>query len=123
VQWPPRAGELLPNAIGAWCTHTKLTDWVLSEEGHESEWERIFHVTDVDIDLVWNSIFQGVQATPVTAVREKHTGVSCEVLLELRINKRVAFVVTAWHYADAGAAPRLVTAYPKPYNRGNGSYA
>jgi len=61
------------------------------------EWKRIFRVTVEDLDLVWESI-------------------------ELRANERVAFVVTAWHYADADAAPRLVTAYPKPYNRGNGSY-
>jgi len=93
-------------------------DWVLSEDGHGPEWERIFHVTAEDIDLVWSSIFQGVLTAPITAVRKKHTGVSCEV----RINERIAFVITAWHYANANASPRLVTAYPKPYNRGNGSY-
>lgn len=34
-----------------------------------------------------------------------------------------AAVSSAWHYADEGTAPRLVTAYPKPYNRscGNGA--
>jgi len=28
------------------------------------------------------------------------------------LNDRTASVATAWHYADADAAPRLVTAYP-----------
>jgi hypothetical protein len=98
-------------------------DWILSEDGHGPEWKRILHVTVEEIDLVWHSISQGVLTAPITAVRRKHTKVSCEVFLELRMNQRIAFVVTAWHYADAGAAPRLVTAYPKPYNRGNGSYA
>jgi hypothetical protein len=100
----------------------KLTGWILSEDGHGSEWNRIFRVTVDDVDLVWESIAYGVLTAPVTAIRRTSTGIGCEVFFELGINRRVAFVVTAWHYADAGATPRLVTAYPKPYNRGNGSY-
>jgi hypothetical protein len=99
-----------------------LTDWILSEEGHGPEWNRIFRVTAHDLDLVWESIAWGVLTAPVTAIRQPNSGIGCEVLFELKVSRRVAFVVTAWHYADAGAAPRLVTAYPKPYNRGNGSY-
>lgn len=99
-----------------------MTDWILAGDGHGPEWERILRVTADDLDLVWESIALGALRTPVTAIRQPPTGISCEVLLELRINERVAFVVTAWHYADADATPRLITAYPKPYNRGNGSY-
>jgi hypothetical protein len=29
-------------------------------------------------------------------------------------NQRAATVATVWHYFDADAAPRLVTAYPTP---------
>jgi hypothetical protein len=36
---------------------------------------------------------------------------------------RTGTVTTAWHYAKKGAAPRLVTAYPRPYNRGHGGNA
>jgi hypothetical protein len=34
--------------------------------------------------------------------------------MELTIDDRTARVATAWHYADQGAAPRLMTAYPSP---------
>lgn len=39
------------------------------------------------------------------------------------IGERTAPVVSAWHYAEPGAAPRLVTAYPTAYNRAYGSNA
>jgi hypothetical protein len=120
--WPPRIGDPLPRATKAWCAQEKLTDWILSEEGHGPEWNRIFRVTVDDFDLVWDSIAVGVLTAPVTANLQPKTGIGCEVLFELKIKRRIAFVVTAWHYADAAATPRLVTAYPKPYNRGNGSY-
>jgi hypothetical protein len=120
--WPPRIGDPLPRATDAWCAQDKLTDWILSEGGHGPEWNRIFRVTVDDLDLVWESITEGVLTAAITAIRQPNTGIGCEVLFELKVNGRVAFVVTAWHYADANAMPRLVTAYPKPYNRGNGSY-
>lgn len=122
MSWPPRIGDPLPRAEDAWCTQNKLTDWVLSKDGHGSEWKRVFRVTVDDLDLVWESLALGVLTAPVTAIRQPDAGISCEILFELEINARVAFVVTAWHYADADSTPRLVTAYPKPYNRGNGSY-
>lgn len=50
-------------------------------------------------------------------------GVSCGITLELSIGERTAPVVSAWHYAGPGAAPRLVTAYPTAYNRVYGSNA
>lgn len=50
-------------------------------------------------------------------------GVSCGVPFEMTIAERTATVTTAWHFAGEGAAPRLVTAYPRPYNQGHGSNA
>ena len=51
---------------------------------------------------------------PITSVREVDVGVSCEVHVVLTINARTAKVRSAWHYASAEAAPRLVTAFPTP---------
>jgi len=48
-------------------------------------------------------------------------GVTCSVRTELTIGGRTAPMVSAWHYSDAGAAPRLVTAYPTAYNPVYGS--
>jgi hypothetical protein len=50
-------------------------------------------------------------------------GISCGVAVELTIEGRAAAVASAWHYADESAAPRLVTAYPRPYNRAHGNGA
>jgi hypothetical protein len=38
----------------------------------------------------------------------------CEVRFELSVRERDAIAVTVWHLAHDGAAPRLVTAYPRP---------
>ncbi len=48
-------------------------------------------------------------------------GIACGVSVELAIEGRAASVATAWHYTGEGSTPRLVTAYPKPYNRSHGS--
>jgi hypothetical protein len=45
------------------------------------------------------------------------------VVVHLQVGERSARVTSAWHYAAEGAAPRLVTAYPTPYNLGHGSDA
>lgn len=122
MDWPPQIGDPLPRAEAAWCTQDKWTEWILAEAGHGSEWNRVFRVTVENLDLVWESIALGVLTAPVTALRRSRPGFSCEVFFELRVDERVAFVVTAWHYSDVNAKPRLITAYPKPYTRGNGSY-
>jgi hypothetical protein len=57
---------------------------------------------------------------PVTSLRITGYGYSCGVLLHLTLNTRHSDVMTAWHYANESAAPRLVTAYPTTYTRSNG---
>ncbi|HEV7162708.1 MAG TPA: hypothetical protein VGN25_05590 [Solirubrobacteraceae bacterium] len=39
-------------------------------------------------------------------------GLVCGVAFQLTLGARSATVTTSWHYAAAGDAPRLVTAYP-----------
>jgi hypothetical protein len=99
-----------------------LIDWVLGEKGHAGEWRRVFHVEAEDAELVWKSIAKAVLVAPITDLRAKGNAVGYEVLIELTVNDRAAPVITAWHYQDANATPRLVTAYPKPYTRRNGDY-
>jgi hypothetical protein len=100
-----------------------LIDWILAEEGHGTEWKRVFRITKEDTDLIWGLISKAVLTAPVMRVDEKNTGIGCGVFIDLIVNQRISPVVTAWHYANTGSAPRLVTAYPRPYNRGNGRHA
>ncbi len=124
MDWPPKVGEPLPRAAEAWRHRVKLEDWVLAEQGHGREWSRVFRVGLADADLVWHAISAAVLTAPITEVRGEGGGeVGCGVLVDLAIEARIAPVLTAWHYAHEAAAPRLVTAYPKPYNRGHGSHA
>lgn len=59
---------------------------------------------------------------PITEIHGIGIAVSYGVLINVTINRRSAPVLTAWHYADKTAAPRLVTTYPKLYTRRNGNY-
>lgn len=122
VPWPPRIGELLPRAEDAWCTQTKLIDWILAEDGHGDQWRRVFRIEVEDANQIWECIADAVLMTPITEFRGEGIGASYGVLTTLTINGRFAPVLTAWHYAYEDAAPRLVTAYPKPYTRRNGNY-
>jgi hypothetical protein len=122
VQWPPRIGDVLPRAEDAWCTQAKLVDWILAEHGHANQWRRVFHVEAEDADQVWELIAEAVLTAPITALRGDGTRTSYGVLINVTVNDRFAPVLTAWHYEHEGAAPRLVTAYPKPYTRRNGDY-
>jgi hypothetical protein len=120
--WPPKVGELLPRAGDAWCVRGKWVDWILVEHGHASEWRRVFHVDPDEWALAWESIAAAVVGAPIDTIRDSAPdGITCGALVELEINERTAAVRTSWHYADEVAAPRLVTAYPKPYNRGHGN--
>ena len=115
MQWPPKIGDPLPRAAEAWCTRVKLVDWVLGRGGHADEWRRVFQVETADAEFVWEAIASAVPERPIVAVRGKGRTVSYGVLVDLMINDRLAPVLTAWHYEDPSAAPRLVTAYPKFY--------
>lgn len=75
-----------------------------------------------DADLVWESIAKAVLRAPIAQIHGKGITVSYGVVVELAINERLAPALTAWHYEDACAPPRLVTAYPKLYTRRNGNY-
>jgi hypothetical protein len=65
-----------------------------------------------DSERIWQAIADAILDAPVSSVRKVDVGVSCEVRAVLTINARTATVRSAWHYIDAEAAPRLVTAFP-----------
>jgi hypothetical protein len=120
--WPPKVGEVLPQAAEAWCTPEKWERWVLAEHGHGPEWSRVFKIDAEDWERVWGAIAEAALGAGIKTVRNNAPdGITCGVVIELTIEGRTAAVTSSWHYAHEGAAPRLVTAYPRPYNRGHGS--
>ncbi len=112
--WPPKTGEVLPGAADAWCESSKRDGWILAPHGHGPEWAKILHVGLDDVDAIWRAIGSAVVLEPVsdTLDRGEH-GLNCRVDVELTIGERSAPIRTAWHYADAESAPRLVSAYPR----------
>ena len=124
VSWPPKVGDPLPRAGEAWCVEEKWADWILAERGHGPEWSRVFHVDLSQWKRIWEAIAVAVIGASVETVHDTTpNGITCGVTVELTIGDRGAAVRSAWHYADLVAAPRLVTAYPRPYNRGHGNDA
>jgi hypothetical protein len=114
MSWPPQIGDALPRATDAWCEQTKLTRWVLGEEGHGAEWERTMHVAVEDADEVWRALADLAATATVTGLRDLgRYGFNCEVDGQLTIGERSATFRTIWHYATPDAAPRLVSAYPR----------
>jgi hypothetical protein len=112
---PPSAvGEVLPRAAEAYAAPEKWGQWILADRGHGWEWARVFRVGPADAEEIWRAITEAVLDAPISSVRRADTGVSCAVHVVLEINARTAPVRLVWHYADAGAAPRLVTAFPVP---------
>jgi hypothetical protein len=95
----------------------------LAERGHGGEWRRVLHVGAGEWRRLWEAIFGAVQGASIAEVRVEEHGVGCAVVLELAIGARSAEALSAWHYSGEGSAPRLVTAYPRPYNRGHGRNA
>jgi hypothetical protein len=103
----------MPRAADAYATADKWQRWILAALGHGEEWARVFHAGPQDRELIWAAIAAAVVDAPVSVVRVRAPhGVVCGVDITLTIKDRTASVATAWHYADADAAPRLVTAYP-----------
>lgn len=112
MSWPPKIGEPLPRAEGAWYEPAKLERWILSARGHGPELRRVFQVGVEDSDRVWNAIARSIQAARITTVRDRGAdGVVCGAVFELTIGGRTAPVTTSWHYATEASPPRLVTAY------------
>jgi hypothetical protein len=110
----PTIGQPLPRAAEAYSNPEKWERWILAECGHGREWARVFHVELIDTERVWRAIADAVLHAPISSVRELDVGVSCKVQISLTINARTSAVRSAWHYTDAEAAPRLVTAFPTP---------
>jgi hypothetical protein len=111
--WPPVIGEPLPRAAECWSEPTKFEGWILAARGHGPEWAKVLHVGPDDLEPVWAAIRTAVALAPVSRVIETEHGVICRVDIDIRIEEREAPVRTAWHYADAKSAPRLVSAYPR----------
>ena len=108
----PTVGETLPRVDDAYMTPEKLR-WILAEHGHGQEWTHVFHIGDEDAERLWSAIADTVRDAPIFRVIDRHEfGIVCGVMIELTLNERTAIVTTSWHYATAGDAPRLVTAYP-----------
>ncbi len=110
----PTVGAPLPRAAEAYATPEKL-NWMLAAHGHGPEWERVFHIAPDDAERAWNAIAQTILGVPIASIRNAGSyGVSCEVRIVLVLGTRTASVLSAWHYAQPGDAPRLVTAFPTP---------
>jgi hypothetical protein len=111
----PTIGEPLPRAAEAYATPEKWRDWIFAEHGHGPEWARVFHVDRAATEQVWSAITEAISVAPIHKIVDRgRNGVVCGVVIELTIGSRNARVRTSWHYEHAGAAPRLVTAYPRP---------
>lgn len=122
--WPPQVGEALPRAADAWCAQEKWLAWILADDGHGPEWAKVLQVEADEWELAWKALKEAVREVSIETVRSLDAGgVSCGVTAELTIGERTAPVVSAWHYPEPGAAPRLVTAYPTAYNQIYGSNA
>lgn len=88
---------------------------MLATHGHGPEWARVFRIAPDDARAVWEAIAQAIVGQPVSSIRDAAPyGISCEVRVELVLGTRSAPVLTAWHYAQHGDPPRLVTAFPTP---------
>jgi hypothetical protein len=110
----PIVGQALPRAADAYTTPEKWEEWILADRGHGQEWRRVFHVELADTERVWRAIVDAVLHAPIRKVVDRgHDGIICGVDLTLTIGSRAAGVRTSWHYERTGAAPRLVTAYPR----------
>jgi hypothetical protein len=108
----PTVGQTLPRVTDAYMTPEKLR-WILAEHGHGQEWARVFRIGDEDADRLWTAIVRAVSNEPIFRVIDRREyGIVCGVAVQLTLNERTANVTTSWHYATAGDAPRLVTAYP-----------
>jgi hypothetical protein len=109
-------GEALPGGRDAWYEQRKWTEWILSPRGHGPEWEVVLRVGSEDADVLWDALAAAVVEAPLYGVRlAEGGGMLCEVRFRLSVRDRTAMAVTVWHLAHEGVAPRLVTAYPRPY--------
>ena len=60
--------------------------WVLGDDGHGAEWERVMHVDIEDAEEVWRAIAILAATAQVTGVRDLgRYGFNCEVDAQLTI--------------------------------------
>ncbi len=110
----PAIGKPLPRAAEAYAEPEEWRSWIFAEHGHGQEWAKVFHVDLADAQRVWTAITEALLAAPVHKIVDRgQDGVVCGVDMALAIAARRARVRTSWHYEYVGAAPRLVTAYPR----------
>ncbi len=124
VPWPPKAGELLPRGTEAFGVRDKLIGYSLdptNEVGGPKArgFERILGITIEDIDYLEGAIQTGILVVPVRTVRDNPPhGINCVILAPVRgrgeQSGRVVNIRTVWLIPDAGAPPRLVSAYLQP---------
>jgi hypothetical protein len=124
MSWPPKTGEILPRAAEATGVREKLAAYSLNIENVHGapkarSFERILGITLEHIAQLEGAIRTGLLTTPVSSMRENAPhGVNCVVEIPVRgvgdKRERIVNVRTVWEVANKDAAPRLVTAYPKP---------
>ena len=86
--------------------------WILHDDHHGADWRSSFG--EVTFDEAWAALAQAVLTAGVVTVRDTiRFGVTCAVDVVITLNGRSRTVRTAWHYESPGAAPRLITAYPR----------
>jgi hypothetical protein len=107
----PTTGHPLLRARDAYADPIKWA-WVLGRRGHGRTGSACSSSTSRTSNGYGDMIAAAAISSPVARLRAGSWGVGCDIRPILTFNERAAGVLIAWHYADAGAAPRLVTAYP-----------
>jgi uncharacterized protein len=122
--WPPGVGGVLPRADAAVGIRRKLSAYSLNTThpngGPKARgFALILGITSGDIDYLEEKIRAGILETPIRAVYRDHPyGIMCVIDLPLRglgsKRDRVVSLRTTWLFSTMDAAPRLITAFPKP---------
>jgi hypothetical protein len=123
MDWPPKAGELLPRPQEAFGIREKLRSYSLNLS-HRTGWPKaqgfalILGITLDSIDYLEEGIKDGIRHHPVQAVIDNEPyGWKCVVEFPLRgyasYSDRTADVRTVWELATSQMPPRLINAIPR----------
>jgi hypothetical protein len=120
MNWPPKAGELLPRAGEATGVGLKLTDYSLNPNrpagsNKAKGFESVLGITLTSIDNLESAIGTRILTARIVTVRERPPyGVTCAVDFQLRgigeKRNRTSTVRTAWILVDAQSPPRSTRA-------------
>jgi hypothetical protein len=111
----PQIGHPLPRARDGFSEAAKWDHWILAQHGHGGEWQSVFGAGMADAERLFAAIWLAIADAPVAGIRSRgEYGLVCGVDVVLTFNARTGPVRTSWHYANDDAAPRLVTAFPRP---------